>query len=230
MLLKTPLIEKTTELPLVHWEDVYERQSLKFFDFIGQNLDYTYTQIAKKKYGIGQSFLKQWKQYLETTEDLPLTELTEFQIYISYYYLLYLVPKNLDLEKRILFNISRWYYLYCYRGWRHFYNLPVKGQRTWSNNKTRFRMPHLLRDYQINLFRNKYGINTKTNLNISFFAEHTNLLWMQEWHDEWLSAYEVFLGTKQKTKFFRLRINYRHFMNLQIATPKSVEFKKKKKK
>jgi len=229
MLIKRPFVEQITGIPISTWEEIYDSDTLEVLNFTKINFDLTYTKIVTKKYGVGLFFLKRWKKYLETNHDLNLKNMTDFQKYISYYLLIHITPENFDLQKRILFNISRWYYLYCYRGWRHFYNLPVNGQRTWSNNKTRFRLPNLLRDYQISLFRDKYGINTKTNLNISFFTEHTNLLWIQEWYDEWLSAHEVFLGTKQKTKFFRLRINYRHFMNLQIATPKSVEFKKKKK-
>ena len=138
MLVKTFFIRQLSESSISDLEQKYDGDSPKVFEFVGLSLDFTYTQISHKKYGIGPYFLKTWRKHLETLYDINIKEMTDFQRYISYYFLLYLLPKDLDPQKRILFNISRWYYLYCYRGWRHFYNLPVKGQRTWSNNKTRF--------------------------------------------------------------------------------------------
>ena len=47
----------------------------------------------------------------------------------------YLVEGN--LRREISMNIKRLTYLGCYRGLRHRKNLPVRGQRTHSNARTR---------------------------------------------------------------------------------------------
>lgn len=42
-----------------------------------------------------------------------------------------------DLRREIAMNISRLKDINCYRGSRHRKNLPVRGQRTRTNNRTR---------------------------------------------------------------------------------------------
>ncbi len=42
-----------------------------------------------------------------------------------------------DLRRDVTANIKRLVDLGCYRGWRHRRNLPVRGQRTHTNSRTR---------------------------------------------------------------------------------------------
>ena len=42
-----------------------------------------------------------------------------------------------DLRKEISMNIKRMMEIGCYRGLRHRRNLPVRGQRTQTNSRTR---------------------------------------------------------------------------------------------
>ena len=42
-----------------------------------------------------------------------------------------------DLRREVAMNIKRWMDLGCYRGVRHRKGLPVKGQRTHTNARTR---------------------------------------------------------------------------------------------
>lgn len=185
--------------------------------------------ILKKRCNIAKYTYNTWYKFLETSKNIVFDKLTPIQKYIFFYYYIYLVPRNISKKKQELFHINLWCTLLSYKGWRHLFGKPVNGQRTWSNGKTRKKQKNKLYNFRLFKFQKRFGIHTKANLKISFISEHLNLLWNSEWNDEWLSANKVFSESKQKTKFFRIRINYRYMMNFQISTPKSLEYKKTKK-
>ena len=88
-------------------------------------------------YGIGDKFSKQICNDLNITKQTRVNQLTDEQIlkireYIDKHY-----SVEGDLRRQISTNIKRLTDLGCYRGLRHRNKLPVRGQRTHTNARTR---------------------------------------------------------------------------------------------
>ncbi len=88
-------------------------------------------------YGIG---LTTSQQILENTQidpnlrvrDLDENQMTRLREYIDRNYMV-----EGDLRREVNMNIKRLMEIGCYRGLRHRRNLPVRGQRTRTNARTR---------------------------------------------------------------------------------------------
>jgi small subunit ribosomal protein S13 len=88
-------------------------------------------------YGIGRTISQ---QILEATQidttirvrDLDENQLTRLREYIDRNYTV-----EGDLRREVNMNIKRLMEIGCYRGLRHRRNLPVRGQRTRTNARTR---------------------------------------------------------------------------------------------
>src|SRR5215218_1940332 len=88
-------------------------------------------------YGIGQTTSQ---AILEATQidpnarvrDLDENQLTRLREYIDRNYTV-----EGDLRREVNMNIKRLMEIGCYRGLRHRRNLPVRGQRTRTNSRTR---------------------------------------------------------------------------------------------
>ena len=88
-------------------------------------------------HGIGDKFSKQICKDLEIPSSKRVNELTDDQILKIREY----IDKNFtvegDLRRETSLNIKRLIDLACYRGSRHRKKLPVRGQRTRCNARTR---------------------------------------------------------------------------------------------
>ena len=88
-------------------------------------------------YGIGDKFSKRICKDLEIPKAKRVNELSDDQILKIREY----IDKNFtvegDLRREISVNIKRLVDLACYRGSRHKKKLPVRGQRTQCNARTR---------------------------------------------------------------------------------------------
>ena len=88
-------------------------------------------------HGIGQKFSKQICKKLDIPKSKRVNELTDDQILKIREY----IDKNFtvegDLRRELSLNIKRLIDLACYRGSRHRKKLPVRGQRTRCNARTR---------------------------------------------------------------------------------------------
>lgn len=88
-------------------------------------------------YGIGNTTAK--KIVAETK--IPVTtrtrDLTEDEVRLIREYIEHNVKVEGDLRREVALNIKRLMDLGCYRGLRHRRNLPVRGQRTHTNARTR---------------------------------------------------------------------------------------------
>ena len=88
-------------------------------------------------YGIGDRFSKQICKDLEIPKEKRVNQLTDDQILKIREY----IDKNFtvegDLRRELSLNIKRLIDLACYRGSRHRKKLPVRGQRTRCNARTR---------------------------------------------------------------------------------------------
>lgn len=88
-------------------------------------------------YGIGRTTAKKILQEAEVSEDtksdnLTDAELTRIRTIIDSHY-----KVEGDLRREISMNIKRLMDIGCYRGLRHRKSLPVRGQRTHTNARTR---------------------------------------------------------------------------------------------
>lgn len=87
-------------------------------------------------YGIGRSSSKSICEAVGIDTDKKLKDLTEEQIEQLRDYVTRMTIEG-DLRREISMNIKRLMDLGCYRGLRHRRGLPVRGQRTRTNARTR---------------------------------------------------------------------------------------------
>jgi small subunit ribosomal protein S13 len=88
-------------------------------------------------YGIGRKLANQVIEKLGLNKNIRARELNEDQIarlnaLLSSEYIV-----EGDLRRQIQNNIKRLIGIHCYRGMRHRLGLPVRGQRTRTNSRTR---------------------------------------------------------------------------------------------
>lgn len=87
-------------------------------------------------YGIGPSTSQKILSTLGISEDLRAKDLTEAEIVKIREEIKQYVVEG-DLRRDISMNIKRLMEIGCYRGTRHKRHLPVRGQRTKTNARTR---------------------------------------------------------------------------------------------
>ena len=87
-------------------------------------------------YGIGRSSSMNICEAVGINTDKKLKDLSEEQIDQIREYVTRMTIEG-DLRREISMNIKRLMYLGCYRGLRHRRGLPVRGQRTRTNARTR---------------------------------------------------------------------------------------------
>jgi small subunit ribosomal protein S13 len=88
-------------------------------------------------YGIGPSRAKEILTATKVNPDTRVKDLNENEVSALREY----ISKNLqvegDLRRDVQMNIKRLVEIGCYRGLRHRKSLPVRGQRTRTNSRTR---------------------------------------------------------------------------------------------
>ena len=88
-------------------------------------------------YGIGPGRSHEILSATKVSPDIRVKDLTEAQVALLREY----ISKNYkcegDLRREVHMNIKRLIEIGCYRGLRHRRNLPVRGQRTRTNARTR---------------------------------------------------------------------------------------------
>jgi small subunit ribosomal protein S13 len=88
-------------------------------------------------YGIGKTLAKEVVLKLGLDEDMPAGDLSEDDIGRLNALLTSEYVVEGDLRRDIQNNIRRLMGIQCYRGIRHRVGLPVRGQRTRTNSRTR---------------------------------------------------------------------------------------------
>ena len=88
-------------------------------------------------YGIGRETSNKILKATNVNPDTRVKDLTEYEIAAIRAY----IEKNCvvegDLQREVSLNIKRLQEIGCYRGIRHRKNLPVRGQNTKQNARTR---------------------------------------------------------------------------------------------
>ena len=88
-------------------------------------------------HGIGPMFAKQIVEAVGIAEARRGNELTDAAVLAIREYIDAHFTVEGDLRREVSMNIKRLMDLGCYRGLRHRKNLPVRGQRTHTNARTR---------------------------------------------------------------------------------------------
>lgn len=88
-------------------------------------------------HGIGPHIARQICDAVRITENRRVNDLTDAEILAIREYIDANVTVEGDLRRDVTMNVKRLMDLGCYRGLRHRRNLPVRGQRTHTNARTR---------------------------------------------------------------------------------------------
>jgi small subunit ribosomal protein S13 len=88
-------------------------------------------------YGIGRSRAREILAATRINPDTRVKDLTEAEISALRDYIAKNYKVEGDLRREVQMNIKRLIEIGCYRGLRHRRNLPVRGQRTRTNARTR---------------------------------------------------------------------------------------------
>ncbi|AOZ70251.1 30S ribosomal protein S13 [Rhodobacter xanthinilyticus] len=88
-------------------------------------------------HGIGPLFAKQIVDAVGIDETRRVNDLTDAEVLAIREYIDANFTVEGDLRREVSMNIKRLMDLGCYRGLRHRRNLPVRGQRTHTNARTR---------------------------------------------------------------------------------------------
>ena len=88
-------------------------------------------------YGIGVASSKEILAATEINPDTRVKDLTENEVSKLRDYIEHHVKVEGDLRREVSMNIKRLVEIGCYRGTRHRKGLPVRGQRTKTNARTR---------------------------------------------------------------------------------------------
>ena len=139
-----------------------------------------------------------------------------------------LVPYKFSLKKRTIFNIYLLDIITCYRGWRHYKGLPVRGQRTWTNSWSCYKSNWILRNYKFYIAKKDYNNVPLKEIKVASIAEFVNCMWKQQWDYEWFSAKNSRLQYKGNKN--TIKIDIYAMANYQIIHPLKLKNLSKKQK
>ncbi len=88
-------------------------------------------------YGIGPTRARQIIEATKVNPDIRVKDLSEADTALLRDYIAKSFKVEGDLRREVQMNIKRLIEIGCYRGLRHRRNLPVHGQRTRTNSRTR---------------------------------------------------------------------------------------------
>jgi len=88
-------------------------------------------------YGIGPARAKEMLAATKVNPDIRVNDLTEADVSALRDYISKTFKVEGDLRRDVQMNIKRLVEIGCYRGLRHRRSLPVHGQRTRTNSRTR---------------------------------------------------------------------------------------------
>lgn len=135
-------------------------------------------------YGVSYLILKLICKRLEKFTNIMLSEK---KILVLFNFLLTHIPVFFNFKNIYLYNLLLLDYTNTYKVYRHIFNLPVNGQRTWGGGKSIKLQPSLLYSYKLK------KINKELNTTIPMFlAEYVNLMWYHQWYHEWTVSEKYF--------------------------------------
>jgi ribosomal protein S13 len=81
-------------------------------------------------YGFSKKLLKIVESRIESRLQKKIKDLRTSKLLVVYKTLLCVVPENKELKRKMVFNVFILDLINSYRGLRHAFGLPVRGQRT----------------------------------------------------------------------------------------------------
>lgn len=190
--------------------------------------DLTIFNIIKSTYGLKNSFLKMLEERSEISLDIIIKTFNQDEL-IFFLKLLYnVVPYGSSVFNRKAYNIFLLDFLGSYRGFRHLRGLPVRGQRTWSNAWSTYKNNNILRNFKLLKARVFYGNIPYKHISIGYIAEQVNLLWRNQWKEEWNSARNSILRFKGHPS--TMKIDLYSMYNYQVMHPLKLKKLSKKQK
>ena len=106
-----------------------------FFFGLNINENLNIFEALTKVYGIGHHFSINTLYILGFSRRVSIKYFSDLNLIILHYYILGRIKINATLYKETKGNIHMLIQMLCYRGVRHKYHLPTKGQRTHTNAK-----------------------------------------------------------------------------------------------
>jgi hypothetical protein len=133
--------------------------------------------IIERLYGVSSFLTKKLSQRFETYEQ---NHLEPYNIQFFFEQLCEFVPAPFSFRFLYAYNVMWLESVNSYRTFRHLFNLPANGQRTWGGGRSARANKSQLYDYKLK----KLGRFFKLDRTL-FLAEMVNLLWLQQWPHEW---------------------------------------------
>lgn len=156
-------------------------------------------------YGFSKKILILLQSRLETRLNKKIKEFSVSKMLVIYNILLSIVPCDRELKKKTIFNVFMLDLINSYRGLRHSFGLPTRGQRTWTNAWSTYKSNLMLRQFKIKLSKRLYTTITISDLNIAYLAEQINSLWKLQWEFEWKKAKrQRQLQAKKSRNFYKV--------------------------
>ena len=155
-----------------------------FYNNVELNLITSSLKVFTKLYGCSETI------YINILTRFELISKSNFnKNYITWLYtfLLKFIPNIVSIRMIYIHNIILLDQSLNYKTFRHLFNLPVNGQRTWGGGKS-------IKTIQSELYKYKYKkYNKFTNNNTTLFmAEIINLLWKIQYNYEWRHSVKYF--------------------------------------
>lgn len=157
--------------------------------------------------------------------------LSEKQIEFLFIFLKNFISESCDFSKLYLYNILLLDYTNSYHTFRHLFNLPVNGQRTWGGGKS----IKITKSQLFNHKLKKYTYIAKIPY-ILFLSEIVNRLWKYQWFHEWSHSHEYiddlpwYVKKKKNLLVYHLLLieESNLFLNIHIKEKKKNIIEKKK--
>jgi len=146
------------------------------------------SSFIKNSFGLGKKILYSIEFRMENYQNnlLPDLDKNELDQFLRIIYTT--IPYNTSVFRRTRLHICLLDLSSCYKGWRHYKGLPVRGQRTWSNAWSVYKSNHILRNYKLKRSKKFYMNVPVREANVAYTAEYVNMLWRFQWPFEWYSA------------------------------------------
>ncbi len=184
--------------------------NFKLIDFLDKNID-----------GFKNNYINFFEKRLEISNKFGINFYKNSKWFILLNILDSLIPENKNLKKRLLINIYFLNFIESYRGYRHSFGLPVRGQRTWTNSNSVFKSNIILRNYKLNSFKKSISNLPIADVNNSFYLEQLNYLWKNQWELEWIFAKKRRLvDLKRNRGFIKFDINALSKINPNVKDKK----------
>jgi len=112
-------------------------------------------------------------------------------------------PKKSTMKRCVLMRIFSFHILKNYRGHRYLRNMPMYGQRTWSNACTAYRCNILYKPLILRRGRTFYGNLQPIEIFTAYMAEYVNQKWKETWTKQWEEARDFRILHRKKNTYLR---------------------------